>query len=98
MDKLLKFLAFALPALFVFTTCSPDANPVNTESQNSETLQLFEKLSADQTGIDFNNKITEDVNLNFFVYDAVYQGSGVAVGDVNNDGLEDVFFAGNMVP
>ncbi len=98
MDKLLKFLAFALPALFVFTACSPDANPVNTESKNSETLQLFEKLSADQTGIDFNNKITEDVNLNFFVYDAVYQGSGVAVGDVNNDGLEDVFFAGNMVP
>ncbi len=57
-------------------------------------LQL---LDSAQTGIDFNNAIRESENINHFNYSQIYNGAGVAIGDINNDGLPDVFFCGNMV-
>ncbi|MDB4881702.1 MAG: RNA-binding protein [Gemmatimonadetes bacterium] len=59
---------------------------------------LFELRSAGETGIRFANTITEDDSVyNALDFDYVYNGAGVAVGDFNNDGLQDLFFAGNMV-
>jgi hypothetical protein len=58
---------------------------------------LFKLLSADQTGITFANTITTDDSLNFQTNPFVYNGAGVGVGDIDNDGLPDIFFAGNMV-
>lgn len=51
----------------------------------------------DETGIDFANTIFESDTFNIFKYDYIYNGGGVAVSDFNNDGLQDVFFTGNMV-
>src|SRR5262245_41069218 len=58
---------------------------------------LFTQLSPHRTGVSFSNDIQTDdsVNVQNFVY--VYNGGGVAVGDIDNDGLPDLFFAGNMV-
>ena len=58
---------------------------------------LFELLPASHTGITFANTITtnDSVNVQTDVY--VYNGGGVAVGDIDNDGLSDIFFSGNMV-
>lgn len=58
---------------------------------------LFELLSSSRTGITFANTVTTDDSLNVQTYSYVYNGGGVAVGDVNNDGLPDLFFSGNMV-
>ena len=58
----------------------------------------FQKLDYAKTGIDFQNNITETTDLNYFYFDYIYNGGGVAIGDINNDGLEDVFFTGNQVP
>jgi hypothetical protein len=58
---------------------------------------LFKLLSPEQTGITFANTITTDDSLNFQTYTYVYNGAGVAVGDIDNDGLSDIFFSGNMV-
>ncbi|MFS4466595.1 VCBS repeat-containing protein [Maribacter sp. 2210JD10-5] len=58
---------------------------------------LFKLLDVSQTGIDFNNIIQENDSVNVFDYMNIYTGAGVAVGDVNNDGLTDVYFSGNMV-
>lgn len=57
----------------------------------------FMLLSPEQSGIDFNNDIKEDNNINVFQFMNIYTGAGVAVGDINNDGLTDVYFSGNMV-
>ncbi|CAI8411031.1 MAG: Uncharacterised protein [Polaribacter sejongensis] len=57
----------------------------------------FELLPAEQTGIDFMNSIKESENLNHIYYNQLYSGAGVAIGDLNNDGLADVFFCGNQV-
>ena len=60
--------------------------------------KLFQQLTPSQTGIEFTNTITEDKEHNVFTYQYYYNGNGVAVGDVNHDGLTDVFFTGNQVP
>ncbi len=57
----------------------------------------FQLRPAQQTGIDFENTISENDSVNLFDYYYIYNGSGVGVGDLNNDGLPDLFFGGNMV-
>jgi len=55
-------------------------------------------LSAQETGISFSNTVSESEALNILSYEYFYNGGGVAVGDINNDGLPDLFFTGNMRP
>ncbi len=65
---------------------------------NPETLiGGFELLPSEKTGIDFSNTIQESTYFNHYYYSQMYVGSGVAIGDLNNDGLSDVFFGGNQV-
>ena len=59
--------------------------------------QVFDHLEPDRTGIHFNNFIDEDEQNNVSTYMNIYTGGGLAAGDINNDGLTDLFFSGNMV-
>ncbi|MCU0470528.1 MAG: VCBS repeat-containing protein, partial [Arcicella sp.] len=59
--------------------------------------KLFTSLSKGDTGLDFRNILEESEELNVLNYTYFYNGGGVAVGDVNNDGLTDILFTGNMV-
>lgn len=56
---------------------------------------LFELLPSSRTGIDFVNKVEENDKYNVLNYMNIYTGAGVAAGDINNDGLVDLFFSGN---
>ena len=58
---------------------------------------LFTKLDSDDTNINFRNTLFEDGPLNVLNYTYFYNGGGVAIGDINNDGLQDILFTGNMV-
>jgi hypothetical protein len=66
-------------------------------SCNNSKDQQFSDVSG-SSGITFSNNITESENQNIFSYEYMYNGAGVAVGDVNNDGLPDVFFTANQLP
>jgi enediyne biosynthesis protein E4 len=57
----------------------------------------FTLMTANESNIDFNNKITESDSVNVYDDEYMYNGSGVGIGDFNNDGLPDIFFAGSMV-
>lgn len=59
---------------------------------------LFQLLPSKETGIHFSNDIAETEELNVLSYEYFYNGGGVAVGDINNDGLEDLFFTANSKP
>lgn len=64
-------------------------------SVNKETL--FTRLDSDQTGIEFSNDLVETKENNHLTNDMIISGGGVATGDLNNDGLPDIVFAGNQV-
>ena len=72
--------------VFLFVTC------FLFSCNRSKTLFSLEK----NTGINFNNKVTDGKLENGFTYRNYYNGGGVAIGDINNDGLPDVFFTSNM--
>jgi len=62
----------------------------------AQETKLFELLSSKKTGINFKNAITETQEQNALTYENLYNGGGVAVGDINNDGLDDIYFVSNM--
>ena len=62
---------------------------------NKETNHLF--VSKSNTGIDFANHLSYTQEINPYTYRNFYNGAGVAIGDLNNDGWEDIYFTGNLV-
>ena len=97
---------FCIPIqLFVFFTLvmvsSCDNKTVDNGISNTfypDSLKLFKQLDSSATGIDFRNDIREDEHTNAIVYEYTYNGGGVAIGDINNDGLDDIFFTANQKP
>lgn len=66
-------------------------------TNDTDENKIFKSLDASRTGIEFNNILTENDTLNYFTFPYMYEGGGVAVGDINNDGLLDIYFTGNQV-
>ncbi|HEX5169709.1 MAG TPA: VCBS repeat-containing protein, partial [Cyclobacteriaceae bacterium] len=58
---------------------------------------LFRLLPSDKTGVEFINAIEETDSFNILTEEYIYNGGGVGAGDFNNDGLQDLFFTGNLV-
>ncbi|HEU5054151.1 MAG TPA: VCBS repeat-containing protein [Hanamia sp.] len=68
----------------------------NNKNEIKDNNTLFQLIPASQTGITFNNKVVNEDNFNIFKYRNFFNGGGVAIGDVNNDGLPDIFFTSNQ--
>lgn len=69
-----------------------------TQSQAAQPAQKrFKQLPPSQTGITFTNPLSETPEINYFQYMYMYNGGGVAIGDINNDDLPDIYLTGNMI-
>ncbi|SMO62867.1 VCBS repeat-containing protein [Fodinibius sediminis] len=64
---------------------------------NGERHTLFEPVASSESGVVFRNELTFSRELNPYTYRNFFNGGGVAVGDINNDGLVDIYFTGNQV-
>jgi hypothetical protein len=63
-----------------------------------EVKTKFETVSSKKSYVKFKNQLVEDSKNNILRYEYFFNGGGVAVGDLDNDGLDDIFFTGNMTP
>lgn len=97
----MRYLLLSL--LVVFLGCQenkPQKDNTTKANSSKKEIKLFKQISSDVSNIKFSNNLKEDVSTlsNLFDFDYFYNGAGVGIADINNDGLQDIFFAGNQVP
>src|SRR5258706_14626297 len=83
MLSLLKVFLF-LSVAFIFFECTDRSG------------QLFQPLDPESTGVTFSNNLIYTDTLTVLDFEYLYNGGGVGIGDINNDGLLDIYFSGNM--
>ncbi|MCH8904834.1 MAG: VCBS repeat-containing protein, partial [Bacteroidetes bacterium] len=95
-NKLLALLGYCF--FLVFTTGCSSESAVESQEDHQASAPLFTLMSEEETGIAFINALDHsNIKVNVSNYINVYNGGGVAFGDINNDGLQDVYLTGNMV-
>ncbi|WP_332243926.1 VCBS repeat-containing protein [Flavivirga spongiicola] len=87
-----KNISYLILAFILLASCNKGRS-----LHPNELIGGFDQHFEDKTGIGFNNAIKENDSLNHFFMMQVYNGAGVAIGDINNDGLSDIYFCGNQV-
>jgi len=84
-----------LLAIIFLSSCAQDQETSSTTTEERPS-KIFDMLSPKESGITFSNTLKEDSVINYFTYPYIYMGGGVAIGDVNSDGLQDIYFTANM--
>ena len=79
-------LSYIFLGSLLILACSKEEDPA-----------LFVEQAGEKTGVLFENKVVQNGENNVLNYPYYFNGGGVAVGDVNNDGLQDIYFSGNLV-
>lgn len=87
-----------LISLLIISACGGEASRDSRGGGSLETVEYtyFESLAATKTGIDFINQVENGDDLNILSYRNFYNGGGVAIGDINNDDLPDLYFTANL--
>lgn len=85
-------------SLLIISSLLYQCSSKREEDSQPEKRPLFEKIYSDHSGVTFKNTIRERYEIFFEFFAYVYNGGGVAIGDINNDDLPDIYFTGNEVP
>lgn len=88
----IRFLGSFLILTFLISSCTGENSNGKTEGM------LFHLIDPEYSGLRFSNMLYPTTELNVITFEYFYNGAGVAIGDINNDGLQDIYFSGNMVP
>ncbi len=95
----MKWIYFII--LLAFFSCQSNTDtptPTNDNTASQSKTATSTEVDNKTSSILFSNNLTESPELNRLNYEYFYNGGGVAIGDINNDGLADIYFTGNMVP
>lgn len=86
-------MRYFVPFLFLLVACTQEV--IDTPGNDNSN---FEVLASEMTNIDFSNDLKQSSDRNIIEYLYYYNGGGVAIGDIDNDGYEDIFFTANQKP
>ena len=93
----MKLFFYTTLIILFFTSCKDSSsNKTSTEENHNQTL--FTKIDSETSNIFFNNKVIETMDFNFLNYPYLYTGAGVAIGDIDHDGFQDVYLVSNFGP
>ncbi|RKE92261.1 VCBS repeat-containing protein [Ichthyenterobacterium magnum] len=88
-------IVYTLLTFLIISSCAENKKE-NLITKSKEDAKLFSLIKPTQSNITFSNNLKETYEFNFLVYPYIYIGGGVAVGDINNDGLQDIYFTSNQ--
>ncbi len=91
----IKTLTLSFFLFIFFFSCTSENEETKTKKTDKT---VFELLNVSESGIYFENTVTNKDKFNIFSYRNFYNGGGVGIIDINNDGLKDIVFTGNQVP
>ena len=97
-----KNITYCIFLFLLLSACQKKQKSKSNQKNQSQSIKavtkpkLFKLLSANESGIKFTNSLKIDAVYNHVYWESIYNGGGVALGDLNNDGLTDIYFAGNQ--
>lgn len=95
-DQMKKITVILLLLMLPLLSC--ETSKESDVKGKDHTASLFTLMSPEKSGFDFMNEVINQKNFNIFKYRNFYNGGGVAIGDINNDGLADIYMTANMGP
>ena len=90
----LKTIIYTLCTASILFSCKNKEENTKNETQNE--APQFKLLDAATTGINFENNLVSTDEFNVYRYRNFYNGGGVSIGDINNDGLQDIYLTSNL--
>ncbi|MBX2842819.1 MAG: VCBS repeat-containing protein [Flammeovirgaceae bacterium] len=82
----------------IFLFCTFLFSFTGNQKEHPHDEKLFQLVTPEHSGVSFSNDIVDTKEHSILIYSNYYGGAGVGIGDINNDGLPDLYFAGNLVP